>query len=436
MKSLIVGWRRRLFVLGTIALGLWPSLSVFAGATVDRAGVPVERRLSGDVVEAVYTVVTGPGAHDRIRIHHVHRRDDVYRGSSSAQSIFLLHGDAWGFEAAFLGSADKAAHSLPVYLARRGIDVWGIDLAWTLVSAETADLSFMAGWGVQHDLDDISAGLMFARDRREQQGHGRAGMALLGWSRGGQLGYALLNQEAKRAPHHRHVTAFIAADIFFKTDDNRARAYACADADFYRSALTQGVFGQDNQFFQWVGALSQSDPDTESPLFGPPYTNRSASLTLGAALFQFGPSFTTWYHYVAGAFPHSDVTAIPTGLSFTDIERWDTFLMAVGRYEPSRMLAEASDIMCDAAPSAFDDRLRAITVPVLYVGAAGGFGTSGLYSLGLLGSRDVSHHVVRLKPVGQETLDFAHVDMWHARNADELLWARIYRWLHGLEQRR
>lgn len=436
MKSRICGWRRRLCLLGVMALGLWPSLSAFAGTTVERSGRPVERELAGDVVEAVYTVVTGSGSYDRIRIHHVHRKDDAHRGSPSAPSIFLLHGDAWGFEAGFLGSEDTAAHSLPVYLARRGVDVWGIDLAWTLVPAETTDLSFMADWGLQHDLDDISAGLLFARERREQQGHGRAGMALLGWSRGGQMGYALLNQEAKRAPHHRHVTAFIVADVFFKTDDARARAYACADADFYRAALAQGAFGQDNQFFQWVGALSQSDPDTESPLFGPPYTNRSASLTLGAALFQFGPSFTTWYHYVGGTFPQGDIAAIPTGLSFTDIRRWDTFLMAVGRYEPSRMLAEASDIMCDVAPSAFDDRLRAITVPVLYVGAAGGFGTSGLYSLRLLGSRDVSQHVVRLMPVGKETLDFAHVDMWHARNADELLWGRIHRWLRGLEGRR
>ena len=76
----------------------------------------------------------------------------------SEKAIMLLHGGVWGFHPAFMPDASPA-FSLPVYLAGRGTDVWGVDLAWTLVPRSATDFSFMRSWGLQHDVDDMETAL-------------------------------------------------------------------------------------------------------------------------------------------------------------------------------------------------------------------------------------------------------------------------------------
>src|SRR5262245_50433369 len=86
--------------------------------------------ITGDIYESVYSVQTGNGQFDRIQLHRVVRER---RGESleTEKAIMLLHGDIWGFRPAFMPEASPA-YSLPVYLAGKGADVWGVDLAWTL----------------------------------------------------------------------------------------------------------------------------------------------------------------------------------------------------------------------------------------------------------------------------------------------------------------
>jgi hypothetical protein len=95
------------------------------------------------------------------------------------------------------------------------------------------------------------------------------------------------------------------------------------------------------------------------------------------------------------------------------------------------LLLETSEITCDATPSPYDSKLRDITVPVLYVGAGGGFGSYGLYTLSLLGSRDIQHRIVSFRPPRQRGLDFGHVDLWTAPIAKHKLWSRIHSWLRS-----
>jgi hypothetical protein len=74
-------------------------------------------------------------------------------------------------------------------------------------------------------------------------------------------------------------------------------------------------------------------------------------------------------------------------------------------------------------------RLGDITVPVLYVGAGGGFGDSGLYTTTLLGSTDVTSHIVSLVPAAQPAIDFGHADLFQGTNAQSLVWQPILTWL-------
>ena len=417
--------RRGRRIYGVLAIAI-AALAVAAPARADRLPAMHQSRvLAPGVVEWSATVPTGPGRYDRIGLHRV-------TAAGSARShvgVLLAHGDVWGFDAAFLGSPD-AVHSLPVLLARRGIDVWGIDFGWTLVPRAETDFGFMREWGLQRDIDDLRLALKVARGVRAVSGAGNSRLTLLGWSRGGWTGYWLLDQEAALPPSQREAGAFVSVDNLFKTDNADTREQSCASAEGTRAAIAGGDYVADATAFADLGVLADTDPEAESPIFGPPYSNLQASLTEGAAPFQFGGTFTPWYHFVGGLFPHGDTTQIPIGLRYTSVARWNRFLAGGAPYEPLKLLADASGVTCaDGSTATFDAHLSQVRVPVLYVGAAGGFGTYGLYTLSLLGSHDIGSTIIRLRPTGQEMTDFGHVDLFHARDADRLVWTPIANWL-------
>ncbi len=140
-------------------------------------------------------ISTGNDQYHRVGVHRVVQEEN---GSPQHcdQAIFMVHGDAFNFTAAFLRGG-SSPDSLPVFLARRGVDVWGIDLGWTLVPSGTTDFRFMRHWGLQRDIDDLEQALSFARSVRTQTGSPHNQLVLLGWSYGGWIGFALLNQESQ-----------------------------------------------------------------------------------------------------------------------------------------------------------------------------------------------------------------------------------------------
>ena len=64
-------------------------------------------------------------------------------------------------------------------------------------------------------------------------------------------------------------------------------------------------------------------------------------------------------------------------------------------------------------------------------GAGGGIGPYGTEMLGLVGSKDVSEHLVSTWPPEDVLLDFAHIDMFTAENAPELAWPYLLNWIRG-----
>jgi len=177
------------------------------------------RQLAGDIHEYSYRVRVGNGVHDVLTLHRVVREVAPGVPMRAARGAFLVHGDAWGFRGAFLASGASGAvpreQSLAVFLARRGVDVWGIDLRWVHVPKETVDFSFMKGWNLGLHARDVGTGLKLARGMRACSGSGGGRMVLLGWSRGATVSYAYLNAETRLEPDKRQVSGFIPVDSVF-----------------------------------------------------------------------------------------------------------------------------------------------------------------------------------------------------------------------------
>jgi hypothetical protein len=63
------------------------------------------------------------------------------------------------------------------------------------------------------------------------------------------------------------------------------------------------------------------------------------------------------------------------------------------------------------------------------VGAAGGVGAYGTDALSLLGSTDVSIHIIQFESPGNESLDYGHVDLFTAPDSRLLAWEPIRAWI-------
>ena len=130
--------------------------------------------------------------------------------------------------------------SLPVYLADQGIDVWGIDYAWSLVPSNQTNFAFMQRWDLQRDINDLEAAIAFARQSRVSTGSDGSRLNLAGFSQSGWTGYALLNEEASLSCTRRNVKGFIALDGIFVTDDNYSKKINCQEEQ-----ILEGVYAKD-----------------------------------------------------------------------------------------------------------------------------------------------------------------------------------------------
>ncbi|MGH8067872.1 MAG: hypothetical protein ACRERE_22130 [Candidatus Entotheonellia bacterium] len=449
-RGLCTTVRRRLFILFAAPLLLCNVLSVQAGEAPPKipeawdtpVGVcpddttPVggisRRPITSNIVEYSWQVRVGAGARDIIGMHRVVKELAPFVPHPTAKAVLMAHGDIWGFDAAFLASLASASipdnQALPVFLAQNNVDVWGIDFRWTLVPQETTDFGFMEGWDIGTDLQDLDCALSIARLTRDVTGSGSGEIHLLGWSRGGMTGYAYLSAETQNP--NRHVRGFIPVDIFVKTNREDLRQAACDRLDAQQARLDAGTFHDaTGLLLSMIGTLARHSAQRPLPLWqpNPPLaglTNLQAALFLGTStftLFQPAPP-VPFYHFTGG--PADD----PLTLLYTQEEDWIDFLQGTAPYEPVNIFAQGEGLLChDDLP--FDDHLGGITVPVLYVGAGGGFGEFGVYTTTLLGSTDVTIHLVDQRPEEQRVEDFGHADLFLADKAKNLAWKQILNWI-------
>jgi hypothetical protein len=383
--------------------------------------------LAGDIVHYSYRLTVGPGQFDEIGLHRVVREKRPCMPERARKNVFMLHGDGEGFESTFLPGAGISTlpddFGIAVYLAGNGVDVWGMDQSWLLVPAGTTDFSFMADWDLQHEVDNLRIGLSVARAVRLLTGSGPGRMLLLGYSSGVATGYAYLNEESQYSELMRNVAGFIPVDLGFKTDDPTVKGTLAAFAANFQGMIDSGVYKYDSMFGP-VGMLAATDPDGASPLV-PGYTNLQVAVFLGAATHLFTP-LTPTFHYLSGQF---DQNGIPVGFNFAGTDTWLEFLQNSAPYEALPFMAEYAAVLGDAWELPYDDNLGDITVPVFYLGAAGGFGAYGEYTTTLLGSSDVSTLVVQLFGPGYEVADYGHIDLFLADNAEALVWTPVLDWI-------
>lgn len=391
------------------------------------------RVLTGDVVEYTFDLRLGSGPYDVIGMHRVVRETAPFQPARTDDSILLLHGDIWGFGAAFLVDP---THNLPVFLAQNGVDVWGIDQRWVRVPASETDFAFMQDWGFQHDLQDLYVALSVARGVRLFTGNGFDRMTLLGWSRGGQIGYVYLNAETQVPEGLRNVDGFIPVDIYLKTDDPALQARACTRLAARQAQIASQTWADSTgTLVQTLGFLAVVDPAGASPVF-PGLTNYQAALLTGEATFilLLPNEPVPFYHFTGGTFaaePAPSGLPVPTGLLYSPEAAWISALQGASPFQPTRELTDAELVMCEQQDVPFDDHLSDITNPVLYVGAGGGFGEYGIYTTTLLGSTDVTTHIVDLTPHEARLFDYGHADLFLGNDAQALVWQPILTWLQA-----
>ncbi|MCA9757149.1 MAG: hypothetical protein KDA27_15195 [Candidatus Eisenbacteria bacterium] len=325
-------------------------------------------QIAGDIAHYSLEVPVGPGAYDRIRVHRVVRERHPYVPIRTNDAVFLQHGASKDFSGMYLpgqvSPETPADFGLAVYLAERDLDVWGVDQAWNLAPPDLPDYAFMAGWGMQKQIDDLRFAIQVARFTRRITGNGNGKLTLLGYSLGAQIGYGYMNEETQLPPGRRQVDAFIPVDFPAKTDSGDLTALFEGAREYALGQLDAGVYGESGGMREF-GLFAQGDPDGDSPLI-PGFTNLQAALFLGAGPI-FGGDLT--FHYLAGVWDE-----IPVELQFVGTDAWLDFLVAAAAAEPNQLTVDQADFLLgDSTP--WDDNFREITAPVLYVGANGGIGS-------------------------------------------------------------
>ena len=408
-----------------------------AASTPARSACSVERverrHIVADVFEYSFKLKVGAGAHDTVGLHRVVRERAHGVPFKEMRAVFMVHGDLWGFDEAFMSSTLSGAvareRSVGVYLAQNGVDVWGIDLRWTQVPADTTDFQFMKDWNVSTHVSDVAAGIGVARALRDATGSGNDKVALLGWSRGGVIAYAYANAEAAAPEQSRQVDALIPVDIAFKLNPEHEgqRAAACVRYAGGQQQLAAGVYhSPQGVLVRNLGVLAATAPADASPVVAG-LNNRQAALLVGSAthvLFGAYPP-VPFYHFAAGTF---DANNLPSGLQLLPEAYLYDFYQTASPFQSATEQTETEGVMCgDELP--YDDNLAAINIPVYYVGAGGGFGDYGLDTLSRLGSADVSSNVVKLYGPEGRPVEFGHSDLFLADNARELVWKPLYDWI-------
>jgi hypothetical protein len=245
-------------------------------------------------------------------------------------------------------------------------------------------------------------------------GQGNDRLHLLGFSYGVWIAYAIAAQETQLSPGRRNVKGIIPVDSYLKPDNETERLADCDGVVQNQAAIDAGVYQWDiGLFFEQVGNLAASAPNEVSP-FSPPLTNWQFALAAGAG-------------FVGVIF---DSSGIPTGLRYTDPRLWIDVARAVPPYSaPNQAFRDWLAVGCNEEDVPFFDHFSEATLPILYIGSAGGAREAGYYNATLTASRDVSKLVVAFLPPDQWMSDFGHADLFTARSAERLVWRPILHWL-------
>jgi hypothetical protein len=420
------------------------------GAGLALAGM-TRAPLGGGLAHYTWKVRVDAGKYDVVTVHRVVREVLPYVPARSARAVFMVHGDLWAFVPAFLTNTRVSTmpqdQSLAGYLASQDVDVWGLDLRWVGVPETETDFRFMSRWNLGTHVKDLGAALKLAESVRRLSGVGTSNndrMFLLGWSRGATIGYAYLDGESQLPRAQRRVDGFVPMDMVlrFGPEAEAQRVWACERYAALEAARSEGrteggLLGPaPGTPVRLIGQLAVQAPNAPSPLAAPglsglpPPTNRQfAVIAAGATAALFAPlqPLTPGYHLAAST---PDATGLPFQTAFTPEPTLFDYLQLAVPYQSLNEVVETEAQLC-GLDVPYDDHLKDVKVPVLYVGAAGGVGHYGEHSTRLLGSTDVTRLIVRTRPEAERALDYGHADLFLARDARAKVWQPMLQWVRA-----
>lgn len=388
--------------------------------------------LPNGIVHTTFLVRVGGHKQEVVRLHRVVKEVRPGKTAPTDGAVFMVHGSSQGFEDIFLYPGIDVASietSCPVYLANNNLDVWGIDLAWTRLPTTTTDFSLMEDWNINREIHHTLQGMGVARIIRLLTGHGFDRLNLLGFSYGGLIGYVAAGKETQEHSLRRDIKGLIPVDfaLKFAPEESAVITAGCNRLAATKEQFEQGIFHNNSgQNFTTVGTLALNDPEGHSPII-PNFTNYQTAFFLGTHTFlQPNPNSPTW-HFVAANI--TSPTEITTELAYTDPERWLRLASDLPYFMPQIPGYEYHACMCGEEEVDIDDYLDQISLPIFYLGAAGGTGQSGLYTTGLTASTDISSHIVMLQGSDAPFADFGHAELFMARDAADLAWSHVSDWL-------
>lgn len=372
---------------------------------------------------AHYTAVlqVGDGAFDAITLHRIVREHQPGIPDQVDRTFFFLHGSGNQFLYSMLNGSKT--DGLGLYLAERNVDVWGMDLRWVRVPRSQTDFAFMREWDFDLQVQDIRLATRFARHARRVTGQHFGGLNLAGASLGASLVFAVANDEAARPLDDRDVAGLIPMDTIYAlpASSTAVRKLFCDSEAGQRASIANGTFALSGVRGQDTGRFALENPNGVSPL-QPPLTNRQLALN-NAAAFGFPPLA---YHLFAVT---RNAQGQPADGRFTDTTSIFEFYSLVTSYRAVATFVDYFAIACGDAGQHHLAHLSDITVPVLYVGYAGGFGKEGLYTPTLLGSADVTTLFIQLLGDAQAKDDFGHGDWLYARDTVALFRDPVWQWI-------
>ena len=377
--------------------------------------------LGRGIVHYQFKLRVGKGEFDVIGVHRVVREKRPYHPVPTKGHVFMVHGAIADFGGTFFTPGLEpgninAKTSSPFYLASKNIDVWGIDLGWTMVPAETTDFSFFKGWGFEKDARHTLKAMRIARLIRGFSGQGCSKLNILGFSSGNTVAYAAANKETqKRNWRKRHIKGIISVDNAFKFGFDAG----CTDADFYLAELEsippklQNDFGA---FFNLIGGLALAAPNDPSPI--PNFAGLTNSQVVRVVVSSPKDAANgVFFHFFGGNI---------NDLFYSDDEQVFRMQASYSPFMPTQIWYEFNAVNCSSYDVTFDDYLGLISVPIFYIGAGGGTGMAGYHTSTLTASTDTSNHLVT---VAAPEIDYGHTDLWLADDASGLVWSPLRNWI-------
>ncbi len=258
-----------------------------------------------------------------------------------------------------------------------------------------------------------------ARLVRILTGGGWARFILSGYSNGVPTTLALADWESQRPRGLRNVSGLVPVDNAVRFPEGPSYDVLEFIVDLYQGLYDGGYYNDFECGFPFVANLVECCPDEPSPC------DDSVTNLQYALLSYTGVALPPTFHYWSATL---DETGFPTGFRYTDWDVWFDFIASGTAYEPTIWSVDWISYAIGQLDTPWDDHLGDITVPVLVVTPAGGFGLDLVEpGVALLGSTDVQFLVPAVE--GPPEVDFGHVDLFTAPEAVALFWDPLIDWI-------